>query len=81
MKDFWGGFMKKRISCKVIKSIPLREEDFGYMFLDVSKVRSLISCANLFQEDSSPVTYTNKMKVEKDSINNNPSKSSIDFYA
>ena len=81
MKDFWGGFMKKRISCKVIKSIPLREEDFGYLFVDASKVRSLISCVNIFQNDQNQVTYTNKMKVEKESFNNNPAKPSIDFYA
>jgi len=81
MKKFWGGFMKKRISCKVIKSIPLGDEDVISSCGDILKLRSLSFYFNFFHTKARPVIYTNKMEIENESIINNQPEQSIDFYA
>ena len=81
MKDFWGGFMKKKISCKVIKSIPLRSEDVISSYGDTLKLRILSSYLNFFHPKTGPVIYTNKMEIENEPVINNMPEQSIDFYA
>jgi hypothetical protein len=81
MKNFWGGFMKKKISCKVIKSIPLRNEDVVSSYGDTLKLRILSSYLNFLHTKARPVVYTNKMEIENESVINNLPEQSIDFYA
>ena len=81
MKDFWGGFMKKRISCKVIKSIPLSDEDFLSSHRSTSKSKHLFSYFNTFQTELGSITYTRKMAIKKEPLNDNPTEQSVDFYA
>ena len=81
MEDYWGGFMKKKISCKVIKSIPLANEEVISSDWDILKIQSLLSFLNQPLTDTSPVIYTNKMKTEKEPADNNLSENVMDFYA
>ena len=81
MKDFWGGFMKKCISCKVIKSIPLRNEEAISSYGDILKLHNLSLYFTFFHEKSKPVIYTNKMEIENEPVINNLPEQSIDFYA
>ena len=73
--------MKKRISCKVIKSIPLHFEDVISSDGDTLKVRKFSSFLNFQNAKSNPVIYTNTMQVSNDSLNDNLTRPSIDFYA
>lgn len=81
MKNFWGGFMKKRISCKVIKSIPLVKEDVVSSFGDVLNLHNLSSYFIFVHEKSKPVTYTKNMEIEIEPLIDNQMKPSIDFLA
>ncbi len=73
--------MKKRISCKVIKSIPLGNEDVISSHGDVLKLHNLSSYFNLFHAKSRPVIYTKNLEIEKEPLNDKQMKTSIDFYA
>ncbi|MBN2588260.1 MAG: hypothetical protein JXA96_00225 [Sedimentisphaerales bacterium] len=73
--------MKKRISCKVIRSIPLGKEDVISSSGDVLKLRKISSYLNFHHVKSRPVIYSNKMQIEKDSVYENQQEQSVDFYA
>jgi hypothetical protein len=81
MKDYWGGFMKKRISCKVIKSIPLGSEDLLSSHGNTLNIRNYSPYFNFLHVKSRPVIYTKTMKIEKEPFNNYLAKPFIDFYA
>ena len=81
MKNYWGGFMKKRISCKVIRSIPLTSEDINSSYGDITRMRRLSTYFNFDHAKSRPVIYTQNMQIEKENTDDNITKPSIDFYA
>jgi len=73
--------MKKRISCKVIKSIPLGNEDIISSCGDVLILHNLSSYFSLFQAKSRPVIYTKNMEIEIEPLIDYQMKPSIDFFA
>ena len=73
--------MKKRISCKVIKSILLSNEGVNSSYGDVLKSNNISSYLNFHHSESRPVIYTKKMEIEKDSLNDFSENRSVDFLA
>ena len=81
MKVYWGGFMKKRISCKVLKSVPLHNEEVIYSDSDISILRKFSSFLNPLHVKLKPVIYTKSMNVERELPNNDLQGNVFDFYA
>ena len=72
--------MRRKIPCKVIKSVPLCDEDVISLHEDSFKIRHLLSCFDIFHAEPKEVIYTKKMVIKREPVNDYPS-GQVDFYA
>ncbi len=72
--------MRRKISCIVIKSNPLRNEEPVSSHGNFLNIRNLSSYLYFLPAKSRPVTYTKNMELENE-MNDNSFERFIDFYA